>query len=206
MSPSIVCGVLILASVRPWKAHGDVSSVCLAVPLQGLFGAWVMPPRPLCGSLHTPCTEFWETQKRADCAFSHHNTLLTFYSKQAQSRGCAPSPGEGDLSVLYGRKRITWVGGQVLESPTSVHVWTPGGGVCPEVSAREMVLRTAELNWTCSSWAFVLGSYRAAGTQPRAPGAPVSGGACLLVWVRVGPTGLSLLSPPWGVPGSPGLP
>ena len=87
MSPSIVCGVLILASVHPWKAHGDVSNVCLAVPLQGLFGAWVMPPPPLCGSLHTPCTEFWETQKRAGCAFLHHYTLLTFYSKRAQSRG-----------------------------------------------------------------------------------------------------------------------
>ena len=118
MSPSIVCGVLILESVRPWKAHGDISSVCLVVPLQGLFGAQVMPPPPLCGSLHAPCTEFWETQKRAGCAFSHHNTLLIFYSKWAQSSGCVPSPGEGDHSVLYGRKRITWVGGRVLESPT----------------------------------------------------------------------------------------
>ena len=37
-------------------------------------------------------------------------------------------------------------------------------------------------------------------------GAPAPGGTCLLVWVPVGPTGLPLLSPHWGVPGSPGLP
>ena len=38
------------------------------------------------------------------------------------------------------------------------------------------------------------------------PGAPAPGGACLLVWVRVGPTGPPLLSPTLGVPGSPGRP
>ena len=29
---------------------------------------------------------------------------------------------------------MTWVGGRVLESPTWEHVWTLGGGVCPEIS------------------------------------------------------------------------
>ena len=116
-------------------ARGDVSCVCLAAPLHGLVGASVVPPPPHCGSLHAPCTEFWETQKRAGCAFLHHNTLLTFYSKQAQSRGCAPSPGEGDPSVFRGEQESHGVGGRVLESPTWEHVWTLVGGVCPEVSA-----------------------------------------------------------------------
>ena len=34
------------------------------------------------------------------------------------------------------------------------------------------VLRTAELTWTCSSWAPVLGPHRAAGPRPRAPWGP----------------------------------
>ena len=83
----------------PLEGTWGLHLVCLAVSMQGLFGDWVVPPPPLCGSVHAPCTEFWETQKRSGCAFSHHNTLLTFYSKRAQSGGCAPSPVEG-MSVL----------------------------------------------------------------------------------------------------------
>ena len=59
------------------------------------------------------------------------------------------------------------VGGRVLESPIWEHVWTPGGGMCPEVSALVTVLRTAELTWNCSSWAPVPGPCRAAGPLPR---------------------------------------
>ena len=89
--------------------------------------------------------------------------------------------------------------------PTWEHVWTPGGGVYPVVSALEMVLRTAELTLTCSSW---VPSWVPAGQlDPSlgAPGAPATGRTCLLVWVWVGPTSLLLLSPTFGVPGSPGL-
>ena len=101
----------------------------------GAGGAWVVPPPPLWGSLQAPCTVFWETQKRAGCAFSHHNTLLNLYSKWAQSRGCVLSPGEVDLFVFRGEQESHGVGGRVLESPTWEHVWTLVGGVCPEVSA-----------------------------------------------------------------------
>ena len=100
LSPSKVCQVLTLASGHPWKSHGDISWVCMVAPLSGADGAWLVPPPPLWGSLQAPCTVFWETQKWAGCAFSHHNTLLTFYSKRAQRRGCVPSHGERDLSVL----------------------------------------------------------------------------------------------------------
>ena len=109
--------------------------MCLAAPLQGLVGAWVVPPPPLWGSLHALCTEFLETQKWAGCAFSHHNTFLTFYSKRLRAESaCLPLGRETFLSFRRGQEShgVGWRG---LESPTWEHVWTPCGGVCPEVSA-----------------------------------------------------------------------
>ena len=106
----------------------------LAAPQQGLFGAWMVPHPPLWVSLHTPCIEFWETQKRAGCAFSH-NTLLTFYSKGAQSLICAFPWGGRPFCPLGEGNNHRVLGGRVLESTSWEHVWTPGGGVCPEISA-----------------------------------------------------------------------
>ena len=73
--------------------------VCMAAPLQGLVKPGCCPLL-FSGGLSKPRAQFWETQKWAGCAFSHHNILLTFHSKRAQSCGWVPSPGEGDLSVL----------------------------------------------------------------------------------------------------------
>ena len=88
-----------------------------------------VPPPPLSGSLLTLCTEFWETQKGAGCAFLHHSTLLTFYSKRAQSKGARlPLGRETILSFMGGQE--SHVGrGLVLDSPTWEHVWTQGGDV-----------------------------------------------------------------------------
>ena len=104
----------------------------LGVPGSATAGAvWGVdvPPPPLSGSLHTLYTEFWETQKWAGCAFLHHNTLLTFYSKQAQSKGaCLPLGRETILSLMGGQE--SHVGqGLVLDSPTWEHAWTLGGDV-----------------------------------------------------------------------------
>ena len=83
----------------------------LVAPLQGLFGAWMVPLPPLWVSLHAPCTEFWETQKRAGCAFSH-NTLLTFYSKGAQSLIRAfPWGGRPFCPLGEGKNHTRWGAG-----------------------------------------------------------------------------------------------
>ena len=106
----------------------------LAAPLQGLFGVWMVPPPPLWVSLHTPCTEFWETQKWPGCAFSHHNTLLTFHSKQAQSILRAfPWGGRPFCPLGEGKNHTRWgAGARVYIVEARVD---SGGGVCYEISA-----------------------------------------------------------------------
>ena len=70
-----------------------------------------------------------------------------------------------------GKNHTGWGGGGWSPPPGSM-CGLLVGGVCPEVSAREAVLRTAELTWTCSSWAPALGPRRAARLRPRAPWGP----------------------------------
>ena len=62
--------VLTPASGRPWKARGDVSPVYLVAPLQGLFGAWMVPPPPLWVSLHAPCRVLGDTEMALLCIFA----------------------------------------------------------------------------------------------------------------------------------------
>ena len=45
------------------------------------------------------------------------------------------NPALGSLAPQYLEESASWCGGQVLESTSWEHVWTPGGSVCPEISA-----------------------------------------------------------------------
>ena len=115
-------------------ARGDVSSVYLAAPLQGLFGAWMVPPPPLWVSLHAPRRILGDTEMAWLCIFAPQNFIDFLQQTGSEPNVRLPLGRETFLSFRGGQESRS-VGERVLEPTLWEHVWTPRGGVCPEISA-----------------------------------------------------------------------
>ena len=128
-----MCGVLTLASSRPWKARGDVSCAlqCPCRDCWGLGGApsssLFVSPRPIHGFLG-------DTETGWLCIFTPQYFIDILHQMGSEPRVHA-FPWEGRPFCPLGKGKNHMGAGQVLESPTGEHVCTLGGGVCPEVSA-----------------------------------------------------------------------
>ena len=133
LSPSIVCGVLTLASGRPWKARGDVSCA-LQCPCRGCWGLGGAPSSSLWVSPRPVHRVLGDTEMGWLCIFTQQCFIDFLQQTGSESRVHAfPWEGRPFCPLEEGKNHMgVW---QVLESPTGEHVWTPGGAVCPEVSA-----------------------------------------------------------------------
>ena len=68
------------------------------------------------------------------CIFAPQHFIDDLQQWGSEPRACA-FPWGGRPFCPLGEGKNHMDAGQVLESLTGEHVWTPGGGVCPEVSA-----------------------------------------------------------------------
>ena len=69
------------------------------------------------------------------CIFAPQHFIDFLQQTGSEPWFCVFPWGGRPFCPLRGGQESHRVGGQVLESPSWEHVWTPGGGVCPEVSA-----------------------------------------------------------------------
>ena len=111
-----------------------MSAVCaLQCPCRGCLGTgWC--PLLLSVDLSTPRAQSSGRHRNGPSVHFRITTLIDILQQMGSEWRVCAFPCGGNVCPL-GEGKNHMGGVRVLESPTWEHVWTSGGGVCPEVSA-----------------------------------------------------------------------